>query len=97
MKNKTEKPKTSVYTLGKLKKFLSTLTKEQLKQPVHIAFEDCAIQDLDGHEITKEDIYMNDYDSDDLGTLKEFESIHGDNLMRKSLEIVTKKGTVIFY
>jgi hypothetical protein len=93
--------KKNTYTLGKLKKFLSTLSKEQLKQPVHIAFEDCPVQDLDGHEIQKHDIWVEKLDPDNIGTLKEVKDNY-DNYsegydINEVFKIVTPKGTIIFY
>lgn len=90
------KPKVSKPTLAGLKRFLSTLTTEQLKQPVHIAFEDCPVQDLDGWEIQKQDIYMVDNDEDNIGTMRELKNINGD-LKDSHLTLVTAKGTVLFY
>lgn len=91
--------KNNTYTLGKLRTFLCSLTKEQMEQPVHIAFEDCPVQDLDGHEIQKEDIYVNKHDHDDVGTLKELRKIHKgeEDFDEEDYKIATPKGTIIFY
>ncbi len=91
----------NTYTLRKLKKFLSTLSKEQLKQPVHIAFDDCPVQDLWGHEIQKQDIWVEKLEPDNIGTLKEVKDNY-DNYsegydVNEVFKIATPKGTIIFY
>lgn len=95
------KKKKNGYTLWDLKKFLLTLSKEQLKQPVHIAFEDCPVQDLYGHEIQKEDIWVQKDDPDNIGTLREVKDNY-DNYsegydVNEVFKICTPKGTILFY
>lgn len=98
---KTIEPKVSKPTLAGLKRFLSTLSKEQLKQPVHIAFEDCPIQDLDRWEIVKKDIWVQKDEPENIGTLKEVKDNY-DNYsegynVNDVFKIATPKGTVLFY
>lgn len=101
MKTKIEKPKVSVPNLRGLKRFLNSLSNEQLKQPIHIAFEDCPVQDLDGWEIQKTDIWVQKDNDENIGTLKEVKDNY-DNYsegydINEVFKICTPKGTIIFY
>lgn len=98
---KTVEPKVSKPTLAGLKRFLATLSREQLKQPVSIAFEDCPIQDLDGWEVVKKDIWVQKDEPENIGTLKEVKNNY-DNYsegydVNEVFKICTPKGTVLFY
>jgi hypothetical protein len=89
----------NTYTLGKMKKFLSTLSKEQLKQPVHISFDDCPIQDLWGHQIVKKDIYVALDDSENVGTISDHKQNEDESepFAIDDYKICTPKGTVLFF
>lgn len=81
------------YTLGDLKKFLSTLTEEQLKQPVRAWDEDtCHI--IHGEHIVDEPIYMDKYNDENRGTLEELKEQEGEDFKEEDFEICTSIGTI---
>lgn len=84
------------YNLRQMKEFLNTLTPEQLEQKVRIAFIDCPIQHLWGHEIQEEDIYCHKGDNEDGGCLQDLKDFHGDDFNQDEYRICLPKGAIFF-
>lgn len=89
--------KQKVYTLGDAKKFLNSLTKQQLTEPFSISFDDCPVQELIGHEVVKTPIYVALDDNEDIGTIRELKQIHGKDFNRSNYRLCTPKGTIFFF
>lgn len=89
------------YTLLDLRNFLSVLTVEQLQQPVNISFDDDMVHELSGHEIVEQDIYVNNSDEEDIGTLEELKGFYPeeskDENFMDDYKVATPKGTIFFF
>ena len=89
------------YTLKSLKEFLNTLTPEQLEQPVNVSLDDDIAQELSGHEIVDEDIYVHKHDECDIGTMEELEEYNPEEFNSEgymdNYKVTTPKGTIFFF
>lgn len=77
---------------------LQQLTPEQLEQSATIIIED----DSYGKQIAsispmEEDLYMNNDDDEDGGTIEQLKEIHGQDFKLEDYHICTPKGRIFIY
>ena len=77
-----------------LKKFLETLTEDQLNQELVVDWVDSHSTRDVSFGIVDEDMYMYDNDVEDSGTLKILKECHEEDFDETLCELITPKGTV---
>lgn len=88
------------YKLADLKEFLSTLSEEQLQQPVRIASQHSKngeLEEMEGHFINPCDIYLSLRDKRDCGALADLKNIHGENFREEDYKLSTPEGIIFLY
>lgn len=77
-----------------VKDFVNSLDEEQLTKNAFILISDNSSGTaIKGHFIIEDDIYVNDEDNEDCGTLEELKLLHGDDFENYQYNLATRKGT----
>lgn len=80
--------------LRDLKYFLNDLDEQHLSQPITVVFEESPWLYAKEIVITSEDFYVNIDDSEDCGTYKELEEIHGRDFDVINYKVIEPAGTI---
>jgi len=85
---------TTIETLSDLKKFLESLTESQLSQRINVILDNENYLCEEVTEIT-ENIFVNNYDEEDYGTIEELKNAHG-HIDMSDYHESNQKGLIYF-
>jgi|JI10StandDraft_1071094.scaffolds.fasta_scaffold202440_5 hypothetical protein len=88
-----ETVKTETITWADLKEAANKMSEEQLNTPVYLAQDDEYWIKINEVVLVEEDIYVNNDDNDDAGTLKELQELHEDEFVLENYKLMAEKGT----
>lgn len=88
-----ETVKNETITWADLKEAANKMNEEQLKNPVFLAQDDDYWIKINEVALVEEDVYVNNDDNDDAGTLHELKELNGDEFKLEDYKLIAKKGT----
>lgn len=82
------------FTWDQLHEAISKLSPEQRAKQVYISLDDDSVfKKVEGLETIEEDVYVNKFDYEDCGNLKDLKDAHGEDFNEEDYKLSTPAGT----